>query len=251
MPQIRFSARSGSMGGTLTGVPAFPGDSFRLGIPEAIGDAVRAVWFDKIKPEWNELTDGVWRSVGRLEGELSYTATVTPHDDTVDVHLSLKNESDRTWWQGMAFNCFNCGESVAVRDFECVRHWVRTQGRFRRLVEIPRKYGPRPTVQLYSVEGAPDAKGIPFVAGFQATPDVILQGWLAIQSHDGQRLVAVASRPTLFLFQNMEYSCIHASPGFGELGPGETGEALTRLYFVRSSVEEWHQRMQEEFTRDI
>jgi len=128
---------------------------------------------------------------------------------------------------------------------------VRTQGRFRRLVEIPRKYGPRPTVQLYSVEGAPDAKGIPFVAGFQATPDVILQGWLAIQSHDGQRLVAVASRPTLFLFQNMEYSCIHASPGFGELGPGETGEALTRLYFVRSSVEEWHQRMQEEFTRDI
>jgi hypothetical protein len=244
MAPIRFSAQSGSMGGTITDVPAFPGDSFGLGVPEAIGDSVNAVWFNRIKPEWRQLNGGVWRSTGGLDGALSYIATITPGEDTVDVNIALKNESDHRWWNGMAFNCFNCGRAVAIRDFECTRHWVRSDGAFRRLIEIPRKFGPRPSVQLYSVEGSPAAQGIPFVNGFQATPDdVALEGWLAIRSHDGKRLAAVASRPTLFLFQNMEYSCIHASPGFGPLEPGQTGEALTRLYFVESRLDEWHRRM--------
>jgi len=96
------------------------------------------------------------------------------------------------------------------------------------------------------VEGGPSWRDIPFVAGFEASPDTALEGWLVIVARDGRRLVATASRPTLFLFQNMEYSCIHSAPGFGSLQPGETGSALTRLYFVEASVEEWHARMRRE-----
>jgi hypothetical protein len=172
--------------------------------------------------------------------------SIVPGEDTVDIHLRLTNASDRPWSQSLAFNCFHCGIAPSVRDHECVRHWVRWNGEFKRLVEIPRVFGPRPTVQLYSVEGAPPGKEIPFVARFRATPEVVLEGWLAIQARDGKRLVAVVSRPALFLFQNMEYSCIHSSPGFGALAPGESREALTRLYFVEASLPEWYERMRAE-----
>ena len=131
-----------------------------------------------------------------------------------------------------------------MSDHECVRHWCRAGGEFRRLIEVPRQFSLRATVQLYSVEGMPPGQEIPFVANFRATPEeVALEGWLAVQSRDGSRLVATASKPALFLFQNMEYSCIHASPGFGPLGPGESGEAVNKVYFVEASLEDWYERM--------
>ncbi len=241
MAAITFSPTQGQMGGRLTNVPAFPGESFGLGIPESIGDAARPAWFGKITPEWQGLDDGSARCVARLKGELSYTIHVVPHDDCVDINLTVTNESDRAWAQSLAFNCFQCGSAPSIRDLECVRHWVRTGGEFRRLIQVPRKFSPRPTIQLYSVEGAPPGMDIPFVANFHATPpDVVLEGWMAIRSRDGSRLVAAASKPALFLFHNMEYSCIHSSPGFGPLGPGETGQALTKVYFVEATLEEWH-----------
>lgn len=244
MPTIGFAGVHGYMAGTVSNVPAFPGETFSLGLPEAIGDSAMAHWSDTIKPDWRQEGDS-WISTGRREGELAYVLKVEPQSDTVDIRIRLINESTRTWANGMAFNCFNCA-AVPIRDFECVRHWVAQSGKLRRLVELPRKFGPRPTVQLYSVEGAPLGRAIPFVAGFDATPDAVLEGWMAIQSHDSKRLVAVVSKPALFLFQNMEYSCIHSAPDFGRMRPGDTREALTRLYFVESTLKDWYRRMREE-----
>jgi hypothetical protein len=243
MARIKFTPRPRQMGGGVSEVPAFPGEPFNLGIPEAIGDTARTVWFNNATVEWEELEDGAWKSVGISEGELTYVATITPHEDVIDVHISLTNQSDRDWAQSIAFNCFNAGSAPSIMDRECVRHWVRTGGEFKRLIEVPRQFGPRPTIQLYSVEGAPPGSEIPFVANFRATPDIVLEPWMAIQSRDGKRLVATASKPAMALFQNMEYSCIHCSAGFGPLKPGETGESLNKVYFVEASLEEWHQRM--------
>ena len=207
MAQIRIAARSGSMGASILDVAAFPGDRFGLGMPEAIGDAAQARWFNRLKPDWKELGNGVWESTGKDEGELSYIMTVTPREDTVDVHISLKNESDREWKQTIAFNCFQPGGPPAINDHECVRHWVGVNGKLTRLIEVPRKCGPRPAIQLYGVEGAPPWQEIPFVANFRASPEgVVLEPWMAIVARDGKRLVAVVSKPAMCLFQNMEIS---------------------------------------------
>lgn len=225
-------------------VPAFPGDRFGLGMPEAIGDAAQARWFNRLKPDWKELDNGVWESACQDEGELSYTMTVTPGEDTVDVRISLTNESDREWKQTIAFNCFQSGGPPVISDHECVRHWVGVNGKLTRLIEIPRKCGPRPTIQLYGVGGAPPWQEIPFVANFRASPeDVVLEPWMAIVARDGKRLVAAVSKPAMCLFQNMEYSCIHSSAGFGRLEPGQTGTAITKVYFVEASLEEFYARM--------
>ncbi|MBM3501660.1 MAG: hypothetical protein FJX74_23655, partial [Armatimonadetes bacterium] len=245
MPNIRLEPAPGQMAVHVLEVPAFPGESFHLGVPEAIGDVGRAVWFGAVEPRWEALEEGAWRQTARREGELSYTITLTPLEDVVDIRLSLTNESNREWAESLAFNCFGCGGAGSVSDHECVRHWCGVGGELRRLIEVPRRFSPRATVQLYSVEGAPPGGDLPFVAHFAATPEAVLEGWLAIQSRDGTRLVATASRPTLFLFQNMEYSCIHAAPSLGPLQPGETGEATNLIYFVEDSLEAWRTRMRE------
>lgn len=248
MKRIRFHAPPDAMGGTITNVPAFPGESFGTGFPECIGPTDTPTWFDRIRCSWQEQDEGRWLGRGGAEGVHEYSVHVEPHDDFIDFAFTLTNRSDRAWKQTFAFNCFQVTDAPSVRDHDGRRHWVRRDGAFRRLIEVPRVFGPRPTIQLYSVEGAPPSAQIPFVAAFQATPEgVALEGWMAIQSRDGERLVATVSSPPLFLFHNREYSCIHSAPAFGSIEPGGSGRALTRLYFVDASLEQWHARM----TRDM
>jgi len=244
---LKIRGIPGVMSFHVSGAAAFPGATFQCGFPEAIGDAAKAVWYGHTTPpRWEERDAGVWHCAAEQEGELAYTMLVTPYEDYVHCALTVTNTSRRIWKQSLAFNCVNPGDAGDVRDHECRRHWVGHQGQLKRLIEIPRVFGPRPAIQLYSVEGAPLGKDIPFVANFKATPDVVLEGWMAIQTNDEKRLLAVVSKPSLFLFQNMEYSCIHSAPGFGRLAPGETGRAWTRIYFLETSLEAWHNRVRSE-----
>lgn len=240
MAAITIQTTPGQMGAVATDVPAFPGDHFALGIPECIGDAAAPIWFGGLAPTWSRSAEGLWVQRGERSAEMRYELTVRPFEDHIDLEISLTNLSPRLWQHGMAFNCFNCGAS-SLCDHECLRHWVGVGGSLTRLTQVPRTFGPRPAIQLYSVEGAPPGSEIPFVASFAATPSAtVLEGWMAIVSADGGRLVATASRPTLFLFQNMEYSCIHSGPDFGPMVAGASARALTRLYFVEASLQDWY-----------
>ena len=241
--RIRFVPEPARMVGSVVDVPAFPGEFFTLNAPEVIGDASQVVFAMDLPPSWTDLGGGQWRANGHVAGELEFALTVTPGSDSLDVDIQLTNRSTRVWNQSLAFPCFNCSDSPSIADFECARHWVRANQQFQRLTQVRRRYSTRPTIQAYSVEGATPATQIPFVSGFQATPDALLEGWLAIQARTGDRLAAVVSRPGLFLFQNMEYSCIHCGPSFGTLSPGQSGQALTRIYLVESTLDDWYRRM--------
>ena len=236
------------MSARISHVPGFEGDVFSLNFPESIGPTDAARWFDTIQCRWEKTDDILWKGYGWVEGVLSYTMQVDIFEDYVEFLNRLRNESQAIWKETLAFNCFNNGSALSVRDHECKRHWVRSGGEFKRLIEIPRKFGPRPALQLYSVEGAPVGKDIPFVNGFRSTPEnVAIEGWMAIRSRDDSHMVAVVSKPALLTFQNREYSCIHSAPGFGALKPGQVGSALTRVYFVKATLADWYQRMILEF----
>lgn len=243
MSAIRCEGVPGQMYCRITDIPAFPGRHTSLGYPESIGDAARPVWYGGLEPTWERAANGVWSSRGRRPGELAYELTVTPHADFVESRYRLTNESHRHWEQSLAFNCVPCGSIPEVRDHEGLRTWSEHGGQLRRLTDLPRVFGPRPTIQLYTVPGAPPGKDIPFVASFRATPDVVLGDWMAVCARDGRRLIATVSRPALFLFQNLEYGCIHSANGFGALAPGQTGEGLNRVYFVTASLADWRATM--------
>jgi hypothetical protein len=246
--QIKFTGEADRMNSHISNVPGFENDVFNLNFPEAIGPTNDRQIHTSIECSWTEMENGDWKQKGRVEGMLEYIIKVIVHEDYVDFLQHLTNTSDKAWEQTMAFNCFNNGSAPSVRDHECKRHWVCTGGEFKKLIEIPRVFGPRPALQLYNVEGAPPGKDIPFVARFQSTPeDVTMEGWMAIRARDDKHMVATVSKKALYTFQNREYSCIHSAPTFGPLLPGETGNALTRLYFVEASLADWYDRMTAEF----
>jgi hypothetical protein len=199
----------------ITCVPGFKNDIFHLSYPEAIGPTNNPKYHTTIKCAWIKLTNGHWKCIGKVEGIFEYTIDVKVYEDTVDFYQRLTNQSMDTWNQTMSFNSFNTGYAVSIRDYECKRQLVRTKGEFRKLIELPCVFGPRPALQLYSVEGAPPGKDIPFVESFHSTPeDTYIEGWIAICSRYGNRLVATVSKPALYTFQNREYSCIHSAPSY-------------------------------------
>ncbi|MGQ9592649.1 MAG: hypothetical protein ACUVYA_20420 [Planctomycetota bacterium] len=250
MSPIAVRGIPGTMGLAIDEVPAFPGNPFSATFPEAIGDSARSVWYGSVRPTWTAEAGGRLHSRAEVPGELAYALSIRATAETVDAVTELTNRSGRIWRQSHAFNCFSPMGAAGVRDHDCVRHWVGRGGELTRLLDVPRKFGPRPTVQLYAVEGGPSSSEIPFVASFGCSPDgVALEPWIAIESEDGKRVVAVASKPCLYLFQNIEFSCIHAAGSFGTLAPGETGRSITRIWFVRSGIREWYARWKEEMAR--
>ncbi len=224
-------------------VPAFPGERFALAYPEAIGSAATPIHFTQFDWQWIALPSGELRCRGGRNGVLRFEILFTPSEDRIRARFALTNLGDRPWDQSMAFNCLQCGHAPTVRDHDGLRHWVRVGGEFRRLVELPRVHGPRPTIQGYLVEGGPTLAELPFVDNFGATPAVRPEPWIAIASRDGSRWVATVSEPGLFLFHNREYSCIHAATAFGAVQPGQTVVGENRVYFVEASLAEWHARM--------
>jgi hypothetical protein len=244
MPDPIVFVPSASMAATLLQVPAFPGELFAPRMPEAIGDVAQAEW--GAVPLWSAPKPGVWVGVGEVQGELAYSLTVRARPDFVDFSVLMTNKSTRPWSRGIAFNCFRCDLSPSISDPECVRHWVRSNGTFRRLHELHRDVASRPTIQVYPVEGGPDIASLPFVNDMAATSAAVVEGWMAIQSRDGARLAAVVSKPALFVFQNMEYSCIHSALDLGSLQPGQSARGFTRVYLVESSLEQWYDRMRSE-----
>jgi len=243
---IKLQGHPGKMACTATEIPGFPGSRYVLAYPESIGDAGNPSWYGGINPTWEESPSGAWISRGEQAGHLTYELTMSPGTDCVTTEFKLTNLGKKTWQHGMAFNCLQCAYDADVRDNECLRTWVRTGGEFKRLVELPRVFGPRPALQLYSVEGAPLGKDIAFVADFKATPEVVIEPWMAMVSRDGNRLVATVSKPGLFLFQNREYSCIHCGTGFNQVKPGATATALNKVYFFEGNLSDWYRRMTNE-----
>lgn len=242
---MKLEPIAGTMSSWLSEVPAFPGARFSLGFPEAIGDAAAAVWYTTLVPEWEQPDTHIWQATGRQPGELRYQMTVDlSSDDAVAVSYTLENESDRNWQNALAFNCLACGGAWDVRDHDCERHWTGVAAEPVRLLDVPRQHSTRPAIQLYSTTSAPPAKDLPFVAGFHATPDVVLDPWMAVESRDGTRTVATVGRPAAFLFHNMEYSCIHAASSFGAIGPGESATAGNDLLFLDSPLADALTRIQ-------
>lgn len=224
-------------------VPAFPGERFALAYPESLGSAETPIHFDAFDWQWTALPGGAVRCRGGRNGVLRFELVLTPGEDVIRARFALTNLGPRPWERSMAFNCLQCGQAPSVRDHDGTRHWVRAAGEFRRLVELPRVHGPRPTIQAYLVEGGPELDELPFVRNLGATPPTRLEPWIAIAARSGSRWVATVSDPGLFLFHNREYSCIHAATGFGAVQPGGTVVGENRVYFVEASLAEWHARM--------
>ncbi len=216
---------------------AFPGQSFHYVIPEAIGSSDMAVWGAApdtlMAPDWTQTSDGGWTYSWRKEGWLEFSAHAQPGEDYLDVRIRLKNLSNTAWPESLSFSCFSPRAALDFADFDGSRTFLLIDGQWKPITQIERKDSNRPTIQLWYLKNGPKPLG--FVEHFQATPPVYPEAVLAVRSYDGKHVVAVTADKPLFLFGNLEFSCIHCCPSFGALKPGEEGVATHRVFICRDT----------------
>ena len=210
---------------------------FNCTIPEAIGSSDHSIsaWSGQLKlqPKWYRTEKGGWGFDWKREGELAFSADCCVEDSHVDIHINLKNLTDEAWPESQAFSCINFAGARVFADYEGDRTFLLIDEKWKPITSVERKNSPRPPVQLWYVKGKNRPLG--FVENFQATPSFYPEGVLAARSRDGKHILAVSCDRPLYLFNNLEYSCIHCCPSFGALKPGEEGGAFHRVYILKDT----------------
>lgn len=203
-------------------------------VPESIGDTDSGIWAHDprtlVQPQWTQTHDGGWEYSWEREGLLRYTVRTELHERYIDIQLTLQNLHKRTWEKTYAFPCLKTHTSPQFVDYDGARTHLRVEEQYTPITKLRRKDSDRPTMQFWYVDDADRSLGV--VESFDASPDFRADGFIAVRSWDHGHLVVVTSDKPLFLFSNLEFSCVHCCPGFGTLEPGEMGIAVNRIYVL-------------------
>jgi hypothetical protein len=210
----------------------WPSGPFIYTLPEAVGSTRKAVWGAApetlIAPTWEPADGGGWSYDWRKEGVLAFSVKAAPSENHVDVTMHLTNLGPEPWPGSFAFNCLNPSRVLEFGDYDGARTYLLLDGEWKPITSVARVHSRRPTIQLWYVEGQP--RPLDFVEAFQATPELYPKGVLAVRAYNGKDVIGVTADKPFFLFSNLEFSCIHCSPSFGALEPGEEGHALSRFF---------------------
>ena len=113
----------------------------------------------------------------------------------------------------------------------------------KRLSDTRRTIGHRPGIGVYFSEKMELDEEWPFISWFDATSEERTDGdYLVTLSESGNSYMAATSPNTLYLFNNLEFTCIHAAPTFGDIGPGESSTLTTRFYFSEGGLDDFLKR---------
>ena len=252
MDKIKITPRKGRGQISMT-VPILGGITTGANIPEDLGERNRTLYRLHNTPNtWEDLGDGAWAYTVTKDGLYSMTVNLTPHEDCVDVRISAKNLSQDKWEYTYTFTCFGLGGARAFTDIEMVRTYVYKDGGPKRIIEMDRTPSQRPLLQLYPIKGTIHCDEIAFIKHFRATcKEVADEGLMYIVSRDGKMVSGVAAENPLYLFNNAEYSCVHACPTLGHPDPGEEVTSLSRFYFLHGSHDELLKRVAADFKRTL
>ena len=224
-------------------------DIFALTIPETIGCREGMVLnFPSTNIQWNGPDkDGVISVAWTTDSLISYYLIVVPEYDFVDVEMTISNLSAVSWHDVWSFNCLNPVSAKKFQDTLLRRTFMSTKNGPEILSKTNRTIGPRPTIGVYFHEETNNQTDFPFVNDFQATsPDRTNSNYLVTLSETKNSYMAVTSPKTLFLFNNLEYKCIHSAPNFGDIDSGKSSTLTCRFYFAKGNLQDFINRFKKE-----
>jgi creatinine amidohydrolase len=228
-------------------VPALGNQAFALGIPETIGcREAMLVNFPEAKIDWQGPDEqGVVSCSWGPGGRISYTLRLVPADDHVDVEMTIRNHTEFLWRDVFAFNCINPIQARTFQDWKLERTYMSREGKPFRMSQTTRVQGPMPTVGFYLPEHVRAGEESVFVRGFGATsPDRTDGSWIVTLSEPAGSYMAAMAMEAAFLFNNLDRCCLHAAPGFGDIGPGEASTTVSRFYLARGTLDDFLRRME-------
>lgn len=227
----------------------FPGSAFTHTLPEAIGSTSSPVWgaasATAINPAWEKTDEGGWEYQWRRDGLLGFSVRTIAEGNEVTIRMRLQNLSGQAWPESFSFNCLGPRGALEFGDFDGKRTFLLFEKEWVPVTKIQRIHGPRPTIQLWYLRGK--VRKLGFVEAFEATPPVYPEGVLAVRSYDGKHVIAVSASSPLFLFANLEFSCIHCCPTFGPLQPDQEGAANGKFFICPNTTLDQLRRRLETF----
>jgi acetyl esterase/lipase len=242
--QIVLQPQPGTM--TVTAkVPSLNNQVFSLGIPETIGcREAMLLNFPEASIQWagpdpQGAVSCSWGPGGRIQ----YSVRMIPAHDYVDVEMTIHNYTEFLWHDVFAFNCLNPTGAPDFKDWTLERTYMSSQSKPLCLAQTQRIRGQMPTVGFYLPDRVEAGKESVFVRGFGATSGDRTDGsWIVTLSQPEGAYMAAAVVDAAFLFDNLDRCCIHAAPGFGDIGPGQTGMTVSRFYLAKGSLEDFLKR---------
>jgi creatinine amidohydrolase len=244
--RITLQSRPGAMQ-VEARVPGLDNQAFALGIPETIGcREAMLVNFPEAKIEWQGPdADGVVSCSWGPGGRVSYELRLIPAVDYVDVEMTVRNHTEFLWHDVFAFNCVNPIEAPAFQDWKLARTYMSSRGKPLCMARTARVKGHMPTVGFYLPEWIKAGEESVFVRGFEATsPDRTDGSWIVTLSEPAGAYMAATAIEAAFLFDNLDRCCLHAAPGFGDIGPREGSTTVSRIYLAKGTLDEFLQRLE-------
>ena len=159
--------------------------------------------------------------------------------------LTVRNHTEFLWHDVFAFNCLNPVQAPAFQDWKLARTYMSSHGQPLRMAQTTRVKGHMPTVTFYLPDRVEPRKESVFVRGFGATSSDRTDGsWIVTLSEPPGAYMAATAVEAVFLFDNLDRCCIHAAPGFADIGPGESSYAVSRMYLASGTLDDFLARFQ-------
>ena len=230
-------------------VPDLQDQEFSLFLPKTIG------CYDMTMV--NQTATGMqWKSADEAgsficewasSGLIYYSIKLIPYDDYVDMVFMVQNFTRLTWSDVWFFTLLAPQGDSAFRDEEMLRTYMQVDGKPVLLSDTDRETNLRPEIMFYLHKNIPKNHPPHFVEAFQQTSKTRPDGnWMISTSERNNAWIGTASANPVFLFSNSGLSSLHVAPGFGDIGPGEKSEVVSRVYFARGSLNDAIKRIEKE-----
>ncbi len=219
-----------------------------LQFPEFVhsSDGVFMVWFD-IKADWQQVSENQWfyqwrgteeyvaqqenlhkdskgNSIKRtyLTG-VAVKADIASRGNEVELKITLKNESDKTF-HGLISDggCFKARSDAFMDNDEVARCHIYSQGKVRSMKTLHRTIPVRSRYKINKAEY--DEKSVTDFEWFWGRSHVDIDSPVIVGavSVDGTKAVVIGYEKSSGGLQNADaHHCLHSIPNFGDLRPGQ------------------------------
>jgi len=244
--RISLSPIPGSMLVNIT-VPTLGGEDFVVVLPKTIGCyEMTMVNQNATGMKW-ESAEEEGSFIYKLSpgGLIYYTVKLVPYVDYVDIILTVQNLTRITWGDVWFFTLLAPQGESAFRDGEMRRTFVQIDGKPMLLSKTDRETNFRKEIMFYLHDSIPENHPPNFVEAFQQISKTRPDGnWMLAVNEDNTAWYATASVNPVFLFSNTQLSSLHVAPGFGDIGPKEKSEIVSRVYFAHGSLDDAIKRIE-------
>ena len=237
-------------------VSALPQDRFLVQFPEVVHDDHQFLLGQENPPfrmdliTWRKTPNG-WITAYRQPGVGSYSISITPHGDHIDMEWTVQNLGEKQWTYVAATPHVAFSEAPDFEDPTQERTFLRIGGKWVSINGTDRSDGRRST-QWYIVKGhrasammgtRPHAKN-----SFGESSDMPDNSLTAVVSRDGQWVLGEAFEDAQYICLNAPV-CIHPAAFFGDLAPQQQHRVRGEFYILHGTLDELLARYANDFGR--